>query len=251
MEQNPWYDEAKLTPPSHAIKILNRASLIETLHQTASKRLVHLSAPAGFGKSTLLLDFYTHRANEHLPTVWINLDENDRSLDHLFSYIVLGLDNAGCSLDRIALAAATNPIRYNKNAAITEEALSIVRGAKLPVLIILDDYHLVRNDEIDSLILEFSQRADGMLTFTIISRDGLPATFSQLLMSNEAIELNAADLRFSNEEVQAAFDYQITESQVEQLQTKVEGWPAAIQLARILLQNSDNYEESIAQFHGY
>jgi LuxR family maltose regulon positive regulatory protein len=210
-----------------------------------------ISAPAGFGKTTLLTQWLEKCS---LPNAWLQLDETDHEIPVFMSGVVATLRQLfpGCLQKSADLlhAQTTVPFAAWKNALIGD--LEFLDD-KLFILV-LDDYHLVGNPNIDLLLAEVLSCESLTLHLVISARRSPALSFSRLKVQDRVVEIQTADLRFTDSEALAYFQQAprgpLSVSTISQLQEKTEGWAAGLTLAAISLREGVQPEELIARLDG-
>lgn len=245
-----WRLAAKLRPPALPASLIDRPHLLDRLMEACDHRLLLISAPAGFGKSIALAQLHGRRTSRGLRTAWLSLRATDGEPQQFLSYLILALDRAGLDLGALLPAARTGLV-----GTPTRQILSDIgdRLHHLPgrAVLILDDYHLVASAHLDRLLMDILASCNDRLSLCISSRDQSGGDLSALIVGGDGIEFTGADLRFSDSEVQQAFGPTLQDAVLTDLQRKVEGWPVAVQLARLMLDNEQDQAKSVAGLHGH
>ena len=241
----------KLTRPPPRAEHVGRPELLELLRDGVARPLTVLTAPPGFGKTTLLADWAARE--ERRAVAWLSLDEDDNDPGRFFSYVIEALRTVEPDLGRRAPAAHTVP-----RAEITDVVLALLlndlTALERPIVLVLDDYHLITNAEIHEALGFFVERLPDSLRLVLASRQDPPLPLGRLRARAQLCELRAADLRFSDEEA-ATFLNDVLElalrgEDVERLQARTEGWPAALYLAALSLRGREDPSTWIASFAG-
>ena len=224
---------------------------MERLDQVLHKPVALISAPAGFGKTTLLSQWLERCP---LPSAWLQLDENDHDVSVFLSGVVAALRQCfpGCLPKTADLLRAQNPVPLViwKTALIGDLELL----ADTPVVLALDDYHLVGNPLIDMLLTDLLCYEPLSLHLIISARRSPSLSFSRLRVQGKVVEVSTADLRFTASEtlayVNQAVDVTLSAEAVDQLQDKTEGWAAGLALVAISLREEAQPEKLIAHLGG-
>ena len=190
-----------------------------------------ICAPAGFGKTTLAA---TWLSQQGAPVAWLSLDENDNEPRRFFSYLFTAVNRtlpevAQSSLD---LLESANPQVIT--AAITQLINSLEESSH-PLILALDDYHLIDNEEIHAAISFLINNQPQQLHLFVISRTEPPLPIAKLRARNQLGELGADELRFNTEETGTFLTrfmaLPLTTEQIAQLEKHSEGWVTGLQLA--------------------
>jgi LuxR family maltose regulon positive regulatory protein len=242
--------ETKLLPPRLRQQTVPRLRLEDLLRRGAERTLTLLSAPAGFGKTTLLGAWLAHRGG--LPIAWVSLDERDTDPSVFWTHLLY-------AVDRVVPGAATSALaRLDSNRPHIDEILSplvnelSVTAADLSV--VLDDYHLADSPSIQPGMLFLLEHLPPQVHLVISTRADPALPLSRLRARGELVEIRAADLRFTGDE--AAFylnevnGLALDATDVATLESRTEGWAAALQLAALSLEGKENAAGFISGFAG-
>lgn len=232
----------KLFAPALRPQAVARTRLRARLDTTLDpgQRLTLVSAPAGFGKTTVLSDWVAHLA-ERQPgarAAWLSLDEGDNDLVRLFSHLVAALAAAGVDLEP---AAVLEHLPSDPTSAMTA-VINAVAGAHAPDarwVLVLDDYHLITAPEAHEAISVLLDHLPDQLRLVMATRADPPLALSRLRSRGQLVELRGADLRFTPGEAQQflneAMRLDLDTADVAALEGRTEGWIAGLQLAALSL----------------
>ena len=245
------FPRVKLHRPHAIAGSIERPRLLEKLDRVLHKPLALISAPAGFGKTTLLAQWLDRCP---LPNAWLQLDETDCEIPAFLSAVIVALRQLfpDCLQKTADLqhAQGTVPPAIWKNALIAD--LELLEDT--PFILALDDYHLVGNPSIDLLLADVLRYVSLPLHLILSARRSPSLAFSRLKVHERIVEIKVADLRFTDSE---AFAYlrqtvpvPLSVAAISQLQEKTEGWAAGLTLAAISLREEIEPEELIARLEG-
>ena len=237
----------KLYPPRLRPGLVARPRLADRLGGAAQARLTLLSAPAGFGKTTVLAEWL---AAADRRVAWLSLDERDRRPATFWSYVVTALRGV------VPAAGAALPLLQSR--APVETALTTVVNALSTapgeVYLVLDDYHLVDGPELQPGMVFLLDHLPPQAHLVVSTRADPALPLARLRARGELVELRAADLRFTVEEVASyltgTLGLALTVDQVKALEGRTEGWVAALQLAALSMQGRADPAGFIAGFAG-
>ena len=244
---------SKLFVPVLDSDVLVRERLLRELAAAQAARLILVSAPAGSGKTTLVAD-WMRRVDA--PVGWVSLDPDDDDPHRFMEYLVeasrsFAPDAAGRA---IALLRSTPPPEPTTvvRALLGELATTAPRNG-CRGLIVLDDYHLVAEEEIHEAVSLLTERAVG-IKLVLVSRSDPPLPLARLRARRQLFEVREADLRFRSTEaarfVETICRRSLSRESLEALAQRTEGWAAGLQLAALALRSVDDPDTFVADFHG-
>jgi LuxR family maltose regulon positive regulatory protein len=242
----------KLYIPPPRPQLVRRTRLLARLDESMSRALTLISAPAGFGKTTLISDWI---AQTNAAVAWVSLDENDDDPARFFAYVIAALQTLHADIGQTALALIQ--AQPNQPAAM-ETALTLLlnelAGIPRPFALILDDYHLLHSQPIHNAVAFLLDRLPPQMHLVLIARADPPFTLARLRVRNQLVELRAADLRFTMDEAAAFLNnvmhLDISAHQVAALAERTEGWIAGLQLAALSMQGRGDVRGFIDSFAG-
>ncbi len=223
----------KLQRPPVGRGLVPRPHLLEQL--TPPHNLTLVLAPAGLGKTTLL-SIWLEACD--VPHAWLSLDEHDDDLMVFVTYLAEALrtifpESANNTLAGVS-GVATPPVEV-----ITRTLLNDLASIQQDFILVLDDYHVIRQPAIHELMTDVVRHAPRALHLVIASRHDPPLPLAGLRARGHVLELRAADLRFTLEEtaqfLQEAMALAIDERTIALLAAKTEGWPAGLRLVALSL----------------
>lgn len=244
----------KLHPSQERSKLVRRLRLIESLAREPGRRLTLLSAPAGFGKTTLLYEWAGDQARSGRPVAWVLLDEGDNDPVRFLSYLVAALgSNVEEGFGEGVLAALRSPEPPRMEAVL---GALVNELAELPVeiTIILDDYHVIDSESVHRIVSFLLERLPDDAHLVISSRVDPPLPLARLRARSRMRELHAADLRFTPEEAAAflkdVMGLDLSTEDAAALEEITEGWVAALQLAALSMRDREDISGFIRSFSG-
>jgi LuxR family maltose regulon positive regulatory protein len=226
---------ANLVPRPRLIERLN-----EGLHRTPGVALV--SAPAGFGKTTLVSD-WLHQSK--VPTAWLSLDEGDNDPTRFLAYLVAALQTLAANIGEEVLAVlhASLP-QPPATESIMTALLNEITTVPDNFILVLDDYHVIEAKPVDNALTFLLEHLPPQLHLVITTREDPPLPLARLRARGQLTELRAADLRFTPGEA-ATFLNQVmglglSAEEVTSLESRTEGWIAGLQLAALSMRGRDS-----------
>ncbi|OAI40016.1 hypothetical protein AYO38_06570, partial [bacterium SCGC AG-212-C10] len=230
-----------------------RARLIKRLDRSRSAKLSVLSAPPGFGKTSLLAAWIATLPREEQTLAWLSLEVSDNAPATFWTYVLLSLRNASPALGAAALSMLEAPQRPAMRAVLTS-LLNDVAAETTSLLLVLDDYHVIENREIHDDLGFLIDHLPPHMHLLIASRADPPVQLARLRVRGELVEIRAADLRFTVEEAATFLDQamglELAQDQVMALESRTEGWIAALQLAAVSMQGRQDTAGFIEAFTG-
>lgn len=244
-----WFIAGKLVAPIHEVRLVERDQLLEHLDRFLSKRLGLIVAPAGFGKTTILMQWQARQRAKGVTVGWLTLDEGDGDTHQFLSYVVLALASAGLSLGSLETAAEQGMVGGALRPALSR-LLERVAAHAGSVALILDDYHRIAAAGVDRFLGDLISLAPRNLTIVVSSRTRPNLDVSRLMAAGLAAEFGAEFLRLSREQMADAFDPPLTQAEADIVFQRTEGWFVAVQLARLLLQEGEPIQARLLRFSG-
>ncbi len=244
--------ETKLYLPRPRRSLVTRPRLSGRLSRGSDARLILISAPAGFGKTTLLTAWLAAMDTETRSVAWLSLDESDRQPATFWTYVITALQTAvpGIGADALTLLQSAQPPIETILAAVLNELAATPNAIDL----VLDDYHLVDGPDLRAGMVFLLEHLPPHVHLVISSRADPLLPLARLRARGELVEVRAADLRFTPDEVAAYLNdvigLDLTAQDIDALEGRTEGWIAALQLAALSMQGRTDIGAFIAGFAG-
>jgi len=234
-------------PPPHP-DLVSRPRLIDLLNTGSSRKLILISAPAGFGKSTLL-SCWMEKVRVDTKFAWLSLDgadNADNDLVRFLSYFIAALQTVWDEIGKGSLIALQSPGDANIEVVLTTLLNEI---AEFPenLILVLDDYHVIESQPIDQAVTFILEHLPTQLHLVIASRIDPTLQLSRLRARGQMIEIRANDLRFTLEEatdfLKQMTEFDLSVQDVAALEERTEGWIAGLQLAVLSLKGLEGGNE--------
>jgi LuxR family transcriptional regulator, maltose regulon positive regulatory protein len=243
----------KLRAPRTRPNLVERPRLHKALDGGEERKLTLVSAPAGFGKTTLLVEWLMERSRNERSVVWVSLDESDNDPARFLSYLVGTLQNVEEGIGEGVLASLRSPelppIETVVGALINELA-----GAEREVTVVLDDYHLINTRLVHEVVSFFLEHLPENVSLVISTRTDPPLSLSKLRARDQVTEIRAADLRFTTDEAAAflkdVMGLSLSTEDIAALEEITEGWVVALQLAALSMRDREDASAFIETFSG-
>ncbi|HEY4383727.1 MAG TPA: tetratricopeptide repeat protein, partial [Ktedonobacteraceae bacterium] len=233
-----------LLPSLHSSLVL-RERLLALLDRGLEHRLTLVSAPAGFGKTTLVRQWVAKRSKlQHFPPLaWVSLDAGDNDPARFWRYLMTACQTFQEDLAREALNLLQASSQPPFEASLIETALTTFLNAlaehEQRGIICLDDYHVITSPRVQELMTFFLDHLPADIHVIIITRSDPPIPLARLRIRNALYEMRAFDLRFSQEETSAFLQQTLVTpcapEIILRINTHLEGWAAGLRLLLVAL----------------
>jgi len=236
-------------PPSRP-NIVIRPRLIERLNEGMQCKLTLISAPAGFGKTTLVSEWI---AGCGRPVAWLSLDKGDNDPARFISYLVKALQTIQAGIGEGLLAALQSPEPLQIETILTA-LLNEISMIPEQFVLILDDYHSIDSQPVDQALAFLIEHQPPQMQLVIATREDPSLPLARLRARGQMTELRAADLRFTPAEaaefLNRVMGLTLSEADVAALEARTEGWIAGLQMAAISMQGHQDTDGFIQSFTG-
>jgi LuxR family maltose regulon positive regulatory protein len=243
----------KLRTPRPRPNLVARPRLREVLAAGEGRALTLVSAPAGFGKTTLLAEWLEAHATGDRSVAWVSVDESDNDPARFLAYLVTALQTAGEGIGEGLLASLRSPQPPHVEAVV---GTLVNELADLPreITIVFDDYHLIDSDAVHEAVTFLIEHLPENARLVIAGRTDPPLPLPKLRARDQITEIRAADLRFTTEEAPAflveAMGLALSPRDVAALEEITEGWVAALQLAALSMRDREDVSGFVEAFSG-
>jgi LuxR family maltose regulon positive regulatory protein len=245
----------KLHIPLVRPELVPRPRLIECLGNDLHERLTLISAPAGFGKTTLVSEWIQtlRGATPPITTAWLSLDESDNDASRFLVYFISALQTIDAEIAQGLLGALQSP----QPAPIENILISLVNEiAAFPdrIIFVLDDYHLINAQSVHDALSFLLENLPPQMHMVIATREDPLLPLSRLRSRRQLTELRAADLRFTFSEaskfLNQAMGLDLSAEEIASLETRTEGWIVGLQMAALSMQGRQDTSSFIQAFTG-
>lgn len=232
----------KLMPPRLPSTAIPRDELLARLDVGLAKKVSLVTAPAGFGKTTLVRMWI---ANRDFRSAWVTLDENDNDPSRFWTYVVSAIRTFDPSVGKNTLSALMNSQPPSFQTLLTPLINDLAR-LKEPCVLVLEDYHAVTSAEISKAVSFLIQHLPEALHLVLIARADPELPLATLRVRDELVEISATHLRFTQEETESflsmAMQADFPSVTVGRLLQKTQGWAAGLRLLALSLQNKSDVD---------
>lgn len=214
-----------------------------------------MSAPAGYGKTTLISQWSSF---SDYPFAWLSLDENDNHLVRFTQYTVAALHRVRSefkeSTQDLLLQSRSSIATTPSPADLMTSLISDTVLVETPFVLVLDDYHVIQDKSIHAAVSFLLEHSPVNMHIVITTREDPPLALSRLRSQNEITEIREPDLRFDASEIARFFSdvmgFQVSPESIDLMEQRTEGWIAGIQLASLSIRERTDREEFIRAFAG-
>ena len=248
-EGQPVIVRTKLQPPPRVAEVLIRARLHDQLAGGAGRRLTLVSAPAGFGKSTLLSAW--HNAVQDRPVAWLSIDPADDDPIVLWAHLIESLRDAMPAFKGQAMRALLTgaPLHDIVLARVVNELHEAGQCA-----LVLDDFHRLSSEPSRQSVLWLVEHAPPTLQLVVSTRSDPAFPLGAMRAHGDLVEIRAADLRFTTDEAEALLNDKLAIAlegeEVDVLVERTEGWATGLYLAALTLRGAPDRHAFVHSFSG-
>ncbi len=256
----------KLYIPPPRPKAVPRPRLIARLNEGLERKLTLISAPAGFGKTTLVSEWMqsarqgdkeTGRAEDAIAApfaiAWLSLDEGDNDPFRFLTYLIAALQTFAPQIGAGVLALLQSPQPPPSEALLTA-LLNELTSIPETFVLVLDDYHVVDAKTIDDVVIFLLEHMPPQMHLAITTREDPPLPLPRYRVRGQLTEVRAADLRFTPDEaaqfLNQMMDLDLSASEIAELESRTEGWVAGLQMAALSIQGRADSASFIHAFTG-
>ena len=240
----------KIKIPPLRSKLIIRTELIERINTYLDRNFLLLSAPAGFGKSTLITEW---SSTTNKPVAWVSLDQGDNDVKNFLRYIIFALQihfpNMGEQALEMLLSPQTIDIKL-----ILSNLINDITNYPNPFFLVLDDYHVIEDPQVEKALAFLIEKIPPQFHLIITTREDPQLPLARLRTRNQMAEIRTKDLRFTNAETERFLNdvmgLNLTKTDINTLDSRTEGWAAGLQLAGISMQSCIDKADFIHSFTG-
>jgi LuxR family maltose regulon positive regulatory protein len=240
----------KLYVPPPRPEAVPRPRLIERLDEGLRRKLTLISAPAGFGKTTLTSEWVAGRQR---PAAWLSLDERDNDPTRFLTYFVAALRTIAANVGDGVLGALGSP-QPPPTESILTALLNEITTIEDDFVLVLDDYHVIDARAVDNALTFLLEHLPPRMHLLISGREDPQLPLARLRARGQLSEVRATDLRFTSSEaaefLNRVMGLRLSEEDIAALETRTEGWIAGLQLAAISMQGHKDATSFIESFTG-
>jgi LuxR family maltose regulon positive regulatory protein len=240
----------KLYTPSARTKAVLRIRLTKRLNDGLQGKLTLVSAPAGFGKTTLVSEWAVSCKR---PVAWLSLDERDNEPTRFLTYVVAALQTITPTFGEDVFAVLESSPSPPTESMLTE-LLNEISRIPQNVLLVLDDYHAIDSQPIDQILTFLLDHLPPQMHIVITSREDPQLPLARLRVRGQLTEVRASDLRFTLDEaaefLSQVMNLDLSVEDAAALEHRTEGWVAGLQLAALSVQGREDVTQFVQAFAG-
>ncbi|WP_420467178.1 LuxR C-terminal-related transcriptional regulator [Panacagrimonas sp.] len=261
-QQPSWTTNAtKLVPPKQRLQLLDREALAREADDHIDRRLLLISAPAGYGKTSTLIQLHERLKARHEHVAWLSLDADDNDIVRFLAHLVDAIARTGLNLSTRPEAllgsragAQQGPGSTPPASTLRTELLNELALVRDEVFVFLDDFHLIRDAGVLDLVGTLLLAPLDHVHFVIATREAPDLPVARLRALGAMHEIDVERLAFSLPETEAFVlatgGVTLNPAQVGELLRKTEGWPASLQMALIAMRKAGDLDAFLASFSG-
>lgn len=241
----------KLFVPRQRPQSVARSQIIQRLNGALYERLTLISAPAGFGKTTLASQWLIESGHPH---AWLSLDKSDSDPERFLAYVVAALETIMPAVGEGLIERLQSPQSPSYESILTILINNILVSTNDPFIFVLDDYHVLESPAVDQIVEFLLEHQPPQMHLVITTREDPPLSLARLRARGELTEIRIADLRFTTEEMTAflneSMGLNLSAEDISTLEARTEGWIASLQMAAISMQEHDDVSGFLRSFTG-
>ncbi|MEN8226695.1 MAG: LuxR C-terminal-related transcriptional regulator [Bacteroidota bacterium] len=240
----------KIQKPAPGKHLVQRSQLYNKLNEGLNRKLILISAPAGFGKTTVLSEWIRHN---NIPAAWFSIDSLNNDTDDFLGYVIMAIQSLFKELGNSALELLKSPGHPSFDSIITL-LINDISTLDKEFLLVLDDLYMIDNSEINSLLGYLLDHMPAHMHMVISSRSDPLVQLARLRSQQQLVEIRSSDLSFSAYEISVLynkkFGLKLSGEDASSLESKTEGWVAGLQLAALSMQGLKDASAFIESFTG-
>ncbi len=242
--------KTKLYIPSPPANRVERFGLLARLNEIEQHTLTLISAPAGFGKTTLLAEWISQMS---LPVAWLSLDPADNDPNRFLSYLAEALEglHEGVAAETRQLTRSAGPAASQ---AVMAALINLLGTLPVQAVLVLDDYQFITEHAVHDIVSYLLDHAPLNLRLVVATRADPPLSLARLRAHGQLLEFRTADLRFDRLEASAFLNQVmrlgLSAEDISALEARTEGWVVGLQMAALSLQGHERASEFIRAFSG-
>jgi LuxR family transcriptional regulator, maltose regulon positive regulatory protein len=240
--------KTKLFIPPLREGVVSRRRLVEIINEGVKKKVLFVSASAGFGKSTLMVEWVSQTK---MPVTWLSLDRTENDPLTFLSYLITSVQSLYENLGEVELGALKAP-GSPPVGNLLKGWINEISEHTEDFVLIMDDFHHIQNQDVIDLLCNLTDHQPPQLHLLLASRAEPPKCFSRMRARGDVLDLDIADLRFTVEEavtyLKSHLGEKITMADARILNDRTEGWITGLQMAVLSMRSSKDTSQFVTQF---
>jgi LuxR family transcriptional regulator, maltose regulon positive regulatory protein len=249
-EQSKRLLQTKFYVPPIRSNQVSRPRLIDLLNGGMDKTITLVSAPAGYGKTTLISKWLKETG---ISSAWLSLDVGDNDPTRFLQYLITSIQTIAPTIgnDLLYMLQGAQPAQHeNVINLLTNELASLSDS----FVLVLDDFHVINNETVLSIIYYLLEHVPHHKHLVLLTRIDPPLPLSRLRVRNQLLDIRADQLRFTRDEITAFLNdvmgLTLSANDLSAMETRTEGWIAGLQLAALSMQSSKDIHGFVSAFTG-
>ena len=248
-QREPLLRTKLFVPPIRANRV-SRPRLIEQINNGLDKALILISAPAGYGKTTLVSS-WLHETE--VPSAWLSLDEGDNDPIRFLQNFIAALQKIIPAIqpDMLSVLPGMQPAPYN---AVLNILINEIAEHSASFVLVLDDFHVIHAQPILEMLAFLLEHVPPQMHLLLLSRTDPPLPLFRLRARDQLVEIRAEQLRFTKEEITVflneVMELRLSVDDIAAMEARTEGWIAGLQLAALSMQSCKDIHGFVSEFTG-
>jgi LuxR family maltose regulon positive regulatory protein len=241
----------KLFVPATRVELVDRPRLKAILSNAVGKCLTLISAPAGYGKTTLVSSWLREAG---IPCAWLSLEDSDNDPVRFLQYLLTAIHEVVPTVhaDLLEMVDGTQLASFQ---AIVGILINEIAGQSRRFVLVMDDFHLIQDQTIlDTVSFLLDHLPAQQMHLVLITRTDPPLPVSRIRMRNQSVEIRAEQLRFTQDEatefINRLMGFSLSDEEISAMCTRTEGWIAGLQLASLSMQECSDIPSFVTAFSG-
>jgi LuxR family transcriptional regulator, maltose regulon positive regulatory protein len=250
LEQSKHLLQTKFYIPPIRPNQIARPRLSDLIHAGLDRSLILVSAPAGYGKTTLVSSWLKEN---QVPSAWLSLDGGDNDPIRFLQYLVaaLTLIEPGIEDDVFGMLQGIQPAQFE---SVVNLLVNELASFSDPFVLVLDDFHVIHSEAVLKIFTYLLEHLPPRMHLAILTRTDPPLPLSRLRVRSQLLDIRADQLRFTLSEIDAflldAIGVTLPANDLSAMETRTEGWIAGLQLAALSMQSSKDIHAFVSAFTG-
>ncbi len=247
---SPYLLRTKLYIPPIRPDQIARPRLVDQINGGLDKTLILVSAPAGYGKTTLVSSWLSERK---VSSAWLSLDAGDNDPVRFLQYLLTALLPAapGIEHDLLGTLQGIRPAQFENLITLLVNELA---SNPDPFVLVLDDFHVIHSEEVLRIVSFLLEHLPHQMHLAILTRTDPPLPLSRLRARNRLLDIRADELRFAHDEIAAFLNdvmgLTLSARDLSAMEARTEGWIAGLQLAALSMQGCKDIHRFVSEFTG-